>query len=316
MTADGKKTIFISWSGDRAKAVATVLEEWLPLLFDDIKPWTSSGAIDPGNKWLYEINGHIQSSVFGIVIVTLENKEAPWLNFEAGAIGATFSGNDNYNRVAPIMVDFSSPREMPNTLSQYQSVELDRPGMLGVVKSIATVLGKEEQWIVARFDSQWNTQSALLEKAKTTASSSAHRTPDQKIDEILDSVRELKSSESDQVAKMRTRTISQAVMKYCAYHAVPYLGIYLVSEKSDTSRHIFVLDNAHTLTAESLDIIEGDLGIIAESKVTLIRHVDYTEISQPEGIFFTRERFEQNIRLELERVQARENDGLAVGEAS
>lgn len=166
MTAPSDKTVFISWSGDLARGVAEVLQEWLPTLMDDVDPWVSSVSIQAGMHWLGQVNARLDTAVFGIVLVTLENKGKEWLNFEAGALGQRFVGNER-GRVVPITVDFTSATELPTTLSQFQAVPMDRDGLWRAAQSLAESLGKNESAVQRRFDGSWDDLKTKLDAALT-----------------------------------------------------------------------------------------------------------------------------------------------------
>lgn len=38
--------VFISWSGDQSKAVAELLNDWIPCVTQAVKPWISSADLD------------------------------------------------------------------------------------------------------------------------------------------------------------------------------------------------------------------------------------------------------------------------------
>src|SRR5438046_8383902 len=77
--------VFISWSGSLSKAFGELLVTWLPDVIQRVKPWLSSQNIDKGSLWPREINEALTTTL-GILCVTQENKHAPWLGFEAGAL--------------------------------------------------------------------------------------------------------------------------------------------------------------------------------------------------------------------------------------
>jgi len=77
--------VFISQSGPLSKAFAELLATWLPDVIQRVKPWVSSQDIDKGSLRPNEINEALSTTV-GISCVTQENKDAPWLLFEAGAL--------------------------------------------------------------------------------------------------------------------------------------------------------------------------------------------------------------------------------------
>src|SRR5258707_22079 len=82
--------IFISWSGKQSLSVATALRDWLPYIFNGAELFVSSEDIRKGKRWLLEVAKELDSSNFGIVCLTRENLEAPWVIFEAGALSKSF----------------------------------------------------------------------------------------------------------------------------------------------------------------------------------------------------------------------------------
>jgi hypothetical protein len=118
---EDKRKIFISWSGDLAREVTLVLHGWLPEMFDGIKPWMSAEDIDAGARGLEEIGEQLDSTSFGIIVVTQANQNAPWLNFEAGALSKRFGPRDARTRVAPLLVDLSSAGQIVGPIKQFQA---------------------------------------------------------------------------------------------------------------------------------------------------------------------------------------------------
>lgn len=80
--------VFLSWSGERSEAVAQKLSEWLPLVINAVDPWVSV-EMEKGTRWSPEIADKLEKSRIGILCLTAENLQAPWLLFEAGAISKT-----------------------------------------------------------------------------------------------------------------------------------------------------------------------------------------------------------------------------------
>lgn len=78
--------VFLSWSGQTSHKVATTLREWIPLVIHSAKPYVSSEDIDKGTRWSTDIAKELEDSTFGIICVTKDNLNAPWLTFEAGAL--------------------------------------------------------------------------------------------------------------------------------------------------------------------------------------------------------------------------------------
>ena len=84
-----KVKVFISWSGNTSLKVAQIFREWLPSVIQSIEPYVSSEDIDKGARWSTDIAKELEDSTFGILCVTKDNLEAPWLSFEAGALSKT-----------------------------------------------------------------------------------------------------------------------------------------------------------------------------------------------------------------------------------
>ena len=81
--------VFLSWSGSRSHKVALVFRDWLPSVIQEIVPYVSSEDIDKGARWSTDIAKELSDSKFGILCVTRDNINAPWLTFEAGALSKT-----------------------------------------------------------------------------------------------------------------------------------------------------------------------------------------------------------------------------------
>ena len=78
--------IFISWSGERSRAAASVIRKWLPMFFHSAQTWMSEGDISPGTRWGVILGRALEGANFGILCLTKENTESKWLHFEAGAL--------------------------------------------------------------------------------------------------------------------------------------------------------------------------------------------------------------------------------------
>jgi len=96
--------VFISWSGERSKKVAELLDTWLRCVIQAVEPWMSSKDIDRGSLWFSEISDQLSSVSLGIVCLTQDNKEKPWILFEAGALAKGLTST----RVCTLLIDVST----------------------------------------------------------------------------------------------------------------------------------------------------------------------------------------------------------------
>ncbi|WP_072807533.1 TIR domain-containing protein [Rhodococcoides yunnanense] len=271
MTAPSDKTVFISWSGELARAVAEVLQEWLPTLMDDVDPWVSSVSIQAGMHWLGQVNARLDTAVFGIVLVTLENKGKEWLNFEAGALGQRFVGIER-GRVVPITVDFTSATELPTTLSQFQAVPMDRDGLWRAAKSLAESLGKNESSVQRRFDGSWDDLKAKLDAALEVEPSAPPRTIESKVDELLQSTRAFSQEKmefdngwqmgaADETSKIAQRFLnSQHIHGIREYHL----------NQGPFQNLVYVIKDGQPFTPEQISNYETILSIIHNTAVRIL----------------------------------------------
>ena len=83
--------VFISWSGDISKAVATALRNWLPNVIQSVTPWMSEQDIPKGTRWTHQLNQQLEQVKTGIICLTPDNQRSPWILFETGALAKTLA---------------------------------------------------------------------------------------------------------------------------------------------------------------------------------------------------------------------------------
>lgn len=132
--------IFLSWSGELSHKIAIELREWLPFVIQSVEPYVSSEDIDKGSRWSIDIAKELEDSSFGILCVTPLNIDAPWLNFEAGALSKAFSASN----VSPLLFGLKPSDLKKSPLLQFQSTLYDKKDLLKLILSINNILGKEK----------------------------------------------------------------------------------------------------------------------------------------------------------------------------
>jgi hypothetical protein len=153
--------VFISWSGPTSHKVAVALREWLPSVLQAINPYVSSEDIDKGSRWNTDISKELEDSSFGILCITPENIEAPWLNFEAGALSKSL----DRARVAPFLFRVERAA-ITGPLLQFQSTLLETDDVRKLVKSLNAALDEtaiDESRLDEIFDVWWPRLEADLE---------------------------------------------------------------------------------------------------------------------------------------------------------
>ncbi|HHQ4768846.1 toll/interleukin-1 receptor domain-containing protein [Aeromonas veronii bv. sobria] len=128
--------VFLSWSGERSRLVATLLDEWLRCVLQAIRPWISTKDIDRGSLWFSEIQDQLQDVTTGIICLTQENKEKPWILFEAGALAKGLSNS----RVCTLLIDLE-PHDIRDPLAQFNHTKPDQDGIYALVHTLNNRLG-------------------------------------------------------------------------------------------------------------------------------------------------------------------------------
>lgn len=125
--------VFVSWSGTLSKKVAQELKKWLPCIIQSIDVFYSPEDIEKGENWDSKISAELSECNYGIVCLTSENTNAPWINFEAGAIAKTLE-----SRVSALMVDIKTS-EIQGPLKRYQATKLEKEDMWQLICDINKV---------------------------------------------------------------------------------------------------------------------------------------------------------------------------------
>lgn len=98
--------------------------------------WFSVKNIGPGDRWRNEVSTALEECNFGIICVTQENVEAPWLLFEAGALAKSL----DKGKVVPILVNLEIKR-LKDPLAQFQAVSANKKGIKELVLKLNNELG-------------------------------------------------------------------------------------------------------------------------------------------------------------------------------
>jgi hypothetical protein len=157
-------SVFISWSGERSRIVATALSKLLPDVLQDIDTWMSAHDLHAGAQWNAQLSAKLDKSKFGVICLTPENLFQPWLLYEAGCIAKGVSES----RVVPYRFGLTAA-DVPYPLAQFQGVEADEPGTKKLVLSINSVRDKPmpEERLDRVFSRWWpDLQSRLSEIPK------------------------------------------------------------------------------------------------------------------------------------------------------
>src|SRR5439155_27102989 len=128
--------VFISWSGERSKAVAEALRYWLPKVIQAIEPWMSADDIEKGTRWRSGIADELGQSSVGIICVTRENLDSTWIHFEAGALS-----KQQQNTFVCSFLFALAPTDIREPLSQFQATKAQKEDLRKLLSTINNALG-------------------------------------------------------------------------------------------------------------------------------------------------------------------------------
>lgn len=186
--------VFLSWSGQKSQDVASLLDNWLRCVIQAVRPWISTRDIDRGSIWFGEINNQLKDTTVGIICLTKDNKNRPWILFEAGALAKGLSTS----RVITLLVDLT-PKDIEDPLAQFNHTFPTRESMLGLVKTLNETLDEgalDNRIIEQVFNTYWPQFAQgfkdILESAPETVKNEPRKDTDI-LEEVLENTRMLGS---------------------------------------------------------------------------------------------------------------------------
>lgn len=137
--------------------------------------------------WFNEISDQLANTSVGIVCLTADNKDKPWILFESGALAKGLS----INKVCTLLIDLK-PSDLDAPLSQFNHTTPDQESMKSLLISINKELGDnalDDRILDQVFDTYWpnfEEQFAQIEQEKPTKSTDRPvRSSEDLLEEIL-----------------------------------------------------------------------------------------------------------------------------------
>lgn len=233
--------VFLSWSGDRSRAVAAALHTLLPDMLQDVSTWMSEHDINAGARWSETLNAQLELSNFGILCLTPENLNAPWLLYEAGSIAKSVTDS----RVVPYLLDLKTT-DVTYPLAQFQGVEASEEGTLKLIRAMNSSRGEPmpDERLTRVFARWWpDLERKLSGIMKITATLPTPRNDRAILEEILQLVRADKTpppirdqvSTNSQPSSIVWKTVHQVSEAELSAMSLPELVRYI-----DAIRHRYI----------------------------------------------------------------------------
>jgi hypothetical protein len=189
--------IFISWSGKPSLNVATALRDWLPYIFNGIELFVSSEDIRKGKRWPLEVSKELDASNFGIVCLTPDNLEAPWLLFESGALSKSIKEASVYT----LLVGGLRISDIEGPLSHFQHTLFEKEDFFKLTKSINEAQGsakQDESRLRKIFDKFWDElETSVSTATKTDSKPEKKRNAEDMLRELLETTNYIARNISD-----------------------------------------------------------------------------------------------------------------------
>jgi len=186
--------VFISWSGSRSRAVAELLNDWTKCVLQATRPWLSTRDIDRGALWFSEIHDQLKDTSVGLVCLTQENRNRPWILFEAGALAKGLSSN----RVCTFLIDLR-PSDLEDPLAQFNHTLPEKSSVWELMRTLNNTLSAnalDERILTQVFETYWHqfeSKFKLILENNPPSEKSEPRPKDDILAEILDNTRSMQS---------------------------------------------------------------------------------------------------------------------------
>jgi hypothetical protein len=167
-----KRKIFISWSGEKSQAVALALYDFLPTVLEHYDPWMSPVDIPKGVKWRDVVRKNLEEAFIGVLCLTSENLNRPWILFEAGALDLS----QKQPLVIPYLIDVGA-RDMHGPLDTFNSALANKEETEKMVKDINKRLGEyalQDYKISVLFSTSWPRLENVLKEVTSGPKKGVH----------------------------------------------------------------------------------------------------------------------------------------------
>jgi hypothetical protein len=236
--------VFISWSGDKSRAVASALNDWLPTVLQSVEPWFSPEDIAKGAAWFSKVQEGLTDCKAGIICLTAENKDSPWILFESGAIARGVGGGS----VATFLIDLAV-QDVVGPLAQFNHTLPDRQSVAKLVSDLndLTPHPLTAGRLATVFDGLWpNLVKGLVEAEKIVTASIPRRTSEEMAAETLDIARQL---------NVRMASLENSARGNKVYSFLTNTGGWNTADNSTLSHLIGLARRPRTATDVRLDAL-------------------------------------------------------------
>lgn len=172
--------IFISWSGERSEKVAAALYGSLKMMLQTARPWMSKEDIEKGSRGLDEVGKALEAMSVGILCLTPENVERPWILFEAGALSKAMGEK---TRVCPYLFGGLRSEQVRLPLGMFQAARAEKEETRKLVFAVNRAIGgvADEARVDTWFEREWPELEKKLGAISTVAAAAPPERPEREM---------------------------------------------------------------------------------------------------------------------------------------
>lgn len=184
--------VFISFSGDLSKRVAEILRKYLPLMIQELDVFMSKHDIESGSRWASQIARELEQSSFGILCLTADNLQCPWILFEAGALTKHTEG-----RACGLLIGALKTTEVDGPLTQFQNCSFSKEELRSLLGDINLKRPKPLplSQLEMTFDKWWPDLERGYKVALKESTAQARRPPRGERDLLEETLKRIRSIE-------------------------------------------------------------------------------------------------------------------------
>jgi len=176
--------VFLSWSRRRSKAVAEAWALFLPDVLQVVRTFLSSVDLEAGVRWTDDLADALGDMDHGLICVTPENREEPWIHFEAGAL----SKKPGKSKVVPFLYELDGS-QLHASLAQFNYRPFTKEGVFQIVSSINNDLSEyalDPGRLQRAFETYYpDFETRLNEIPKLTEDEQKGVKPERKLEEVV-----------------------------------------------------------------------------------------------------------------------------------
>ena len=163
---DNAMKVFVSWSGELSQKFAGAIKEWLEQCIQSVEVFFSSEDIEKGDNWQVKLSNELQETNYGIVCLTPENIDAPWIHFEAGALSKML---DSRVMVLAMNINYG---DIKGPLKAFQATKFEHDDVFKMLKAINGAQEKplSDEKLKNSFEAFWPQFKSKIDQIKKDSS--------------------------------------------------------------------------------------------------------------------------------------------------